>query len=287
MRSGRCAVMYSRRRRRALCRLALAAPGVPAACPGGLVGVVIQGDGLALTSSRPATRAAEHVRRGPGPQLTAGRQAEAGEDALCSGQSPSRVSGARRRWARQTLVTMPPGPPANRSGSRSRSQCDERLQDLVHARGVVGVVGLQGRAGPRGRGPSSRCRSTSSRDAAKVAVSASRAQVAVGDIHARLYFAGFRRSRGGFPRRAAQCGRRRAREIPNRMVTASPGTGTVTSCQVQSLLPGAVGLVPVAEEGPGSDRLRQRPGHGQVQPGLATARLVARRCPRKVTVRPR
>jgi hypothetical protein len=70
------------------------------------------------------------------------------------------------------------------------------------------------------------------------------------------------------------------------MTMAAPGTATVTSCQVQSLLPGAVGLLPWPSKGLVAVDSDLGPLTARCSPAWP-ARPVARSCPRKVTVRPR
>ena len=139
MRSGRCAVMCSRNRRRALCRLALAAPGVPGDLPGGLVGVVEQGDGLALPGGQAGDRAAQRVGA---VQVLSRRQA--------AGRGRVQVLGpvAEQRQRRPAPLgaadvghdaAQPAGEPA---GVAQPVQGDERLQERV-LHGIVGVVRLR------------------------------------------------------------------------------------------------------------------------------------------------
>jgi len=76
------------------------------------------------------------------------------------------------------------------------------------------------------------------------------------------------------------------RDIPNRMTVASPGMGVVTSCQVQSLLPGAVRLLPWPSRGLVPVDSDDGPLTATCSPAWP-AMSVARSFPRKVTVRPR
>ena len=69
------------------------------------------------------------------------------------------------------------------------------------------------------------------------------------------------------------------------MAVASPGTGTVTSCQVQSQLPGAVGLLPWPSKGLVAIASGNGPLTARCSPAWPTMPVV-RSCPRKVTVRP-
>ena len=159
-------------------------------------------------------------------------------------------------------AAQPAGEPV---GVAQPVQRQERLQEGV-LHGVVGVVRLRAQPGRAGAGHR-QVPFDQQPERGRVAVAGEPDQVAVGDVHARLYS----RVPGGAGDSSAPRSSMRPRpasEMPNRMTLASPGTGTVTSCQVQSLLPGAVRLLPWSSRG----RLKRpvrRPAHGQVQPGLA------------------
>ena len=179
MRSGRCAVMYSRSRRRALCRLALAAPGVPGDLPGGLVGVVEQGDGLALPGRQAGDRAAQRVGA---VQVLRRRQAAGRGRVQVLG--PVAEQGQRRAAPLGAAdvghdAAQPAGEPA---GVAQPVQRDERLQEGV-LHGVVGVVRLRaqpGRAGARHR----QVPFDQQPERRRIAVAGQPDQVAVRDVHA-------------------------------------------------------------------------------------------------------
>ena len=182
MRSGRCAVMYSRSRRRALCRLALAAPGVPGDLAGGLVGVVEQGDGVALPGGQAGDRAAQRVGA---VQVLSRRQAAR----RCRVQVLGPVAEQGQRGAAPLGAAdvghdaaQPAGEPA---GVAQPVQRDERLQEGV-LHGVVGVVRLRaqpGRAGARHR----QVPFDQQPERRRIAVAGQPDQVAVRDVHALRY----------------------------------------------------------------------------------------------------
>ena len=179
MRSGRCAVRYSRSRRRALCRLALAAPGVAGDLPGGLVGVVEQGDGLPLSGGQAGHRAAERVGA---VQVLSRRQAVR----RCRVQvlGPVAEQGQRRAAPLGAAdvghdAAQPPGEPA---GVAQPVQRDERLQEGV-LHGIVDVVRPRAQPGRAGAGRR-QMPFDQQPERRRIAVAGQPDQIAVRDIHA-------------------------------------------------------------------------------------------------------
>jgi hypothetical protein len=135
-------------------------------------------------------------------------------------------------------AAQPAGEPV---GVAQPVQRDERLQERV-LHGVVGVVRLRAQPGRAGAGHR-QVPLDQQPERGRVAVAGQPDQVAVTDVHAWLYsWVPGGAGDSSAPRSSMRP--RPAREMPNRMAVASPGTGTVTSCQVQLLLPGAVRLLP-------------------------------------------
>ena len=113
--------------------------------------------------------------------------------------------------------------------------------------GVVGIVGLRAQPGRAGAGHR-QVPFDQQPERRPVAVAGQPDQVAVGDVHAACY-SGVPGGAGVSSAPRSSMRPRLASEMPNRMAMAAPGTGTVTSCQVQSLLPGAVRLLPWSSGG--------------------------------------
>ena len=228
--------------------------------PGGLVGVVEQGDGVALPGGQAGDRAAEHVGA---VQVLSRRQGAGGGRVQVLG--PVAEQGQRRAAPLGAAdvghdAAQPAGEPV---GVAQPVQRDERLQEGV-LHGVVGVVGLRAQPGRAGAGHR-QVPFDQQPERGRVAVAGQPDQVAVTDVHARLYS----RVPGGAgdssaPRSSTRP--RPAREMPNRMTMAVAGDGH------RDLMPGPVAAArggqaaAVVEQGPGS---RLVPASARSRPGAA------------------